>query len=255
VTDRDAHQRRILALQQELQVEVARLREERLARFVRDNPLNSPVLEAALKAAMKAVFAEEPVLQASFTSDMSLDVSLAPEPATPPLAAAPVETFIAVDETVGAGLGAGLGPPLGHPCRPSNTDHYAKLFEGFEIDFVLREDETPTDQEEGFVSQEEVCASEAIEFSAASAQTQLPLTDIAAIGPGLIRRLEALGIQDLAGLALCNPDILRRDLGPIGRLIHIEDWIRQAQERTGLKNQVNQKPASTFMQAGLSSAR
>ena len=51
-----------------------------------------------------------------------------------------------------------------------------------------------------------------------------PITDIWGIGPGIARRLAAMGAQDLGGVALIGKEALCREFGVNGELIHDHAW-------------------------------
>ena len=51
-----------------------------------------------------------------------------------------------------------------------------------------------------------------------------PITDIWGIGPGIARRLAALGAYDLGGVALLGEETLRREFGVNGELIYDHAW-------------------------------
>jgi hypothetical protein len=60
-----------------------------------------------------------------------------------------------------------------------------------------------------------------------------PLGGLPGIGPGMVWRLEQLGLADLADLAQCDVDALREKLGKLGNLVPLEEWIKLAREGSG----------------------
>jgi nucleotidyltransferase/DNA polymerase involved in DNA repair len=61
-----------------------------------------------------------------------------------------------------------------------------------------------------------------------SRESITPLSALKMIGPGLTRRLSALGIDSVADLAGCDLVLLRSQLGVIGQMINIEAIARRA---------------------------
>jgi hypothetical protein len=59
----------------------------------------------------------------------------------------------------------------------------------------------------------------------ASGRAQMPISLVPSLGPGMIWRLNQLGLHTLHDLAEVSPDELRSKLGPVARLVRVENWI------------------------------
>ena len=68
------------------------------------------------------------------------------------------------------------------------------------------------------------------EPSPRQALKELPLGALRLLGQGMIWRLNNLGVTTLDELAACDPQRLGESLGPIGRLVRTEIWIKAAAE-------------------------
>ena len=62
----------------------------------------------------------------------------------------------------------------------------------------------------------------------ADREAEIALTVIPGLGPGVSLRLARLGYRTLADLSAADPELLRRALGEISRLLDIEQWIAHA---------------------------
>jgi predicted flap endonuclease-1-like 5' DNA nuclease len=58
-----------------------------------------------------------------------------------------------------------------------------------------------------------------------------PVTAVPSLGPGMVWRLNQLGIRTLGELAACDAEDLRTRLGKLGRMVNVDQWISFA--RTG----------------------
>lgn len=74
-----------------------------------------------------------------------------------------------------------------------------------------------------------------------------PLTDFWRIGPGTVRRLSSLGIENMREIALANEDILYKHFGIDAELLIDHAWGRESVEMKDIKAY---KPRSTSLSSG-----
>jgi predicted flap endonuclease-1-like 5' DNA nuclease len=55
-----------------------------------------------------------------------------------------------------------------------------------------------------------------------------PVSGIASLGPGMVWRLNQLGLRTIGDLAAADPTELRGKLGKLGGMVNVEQWIAQA---------------------------
>jgi hypothetical protein len=58
-----------------------------------------------------------------------------------------------------------------------------------------------------------------------SGRALVPVSTVPSLGPGMIWRLNQIGVKTLADLASLEPDDLRSKLGPVAKLVRVESWI------------------------------
>lgn len=58
-----------------------------------------------------------------------------------------------------------------------------------------------------------------------SGRALIPVSTVPALGPGMVWRLNQIGVKTLADLAGIEPDDLRSKLGPVAKLVRVENWI------------------------------
>jgi hypothetical protein len=70
-------------------------------------------------------------------------------------------------------------------------------------------------------------AAEAV-VSAATAHAQQSVSSVPTLGPGMVWRLNQLGVATLGDLAAQDSDALKRQLGRLGRMVNVDQWIAYA---------------------------
>jgi hypothetical protein len=58
-----------------------------------------------------------------------------------------------------------------------------------------------------------------------SGRALVPVSTVPSLGPGMVWRLNQIGVKTLADLASIEPDELRSKLGPVAKLVRVENWI------------------------------
>jgi hypothetical protein len=58
-----------------------------------------------------------------------------------------------------------------------------------------------------------------------SGRALVPVSTVPSLGPGMVWRLNQIGVKTLADLANIEPDDLRSKLGPVAKLVRVENWI------------------------------
>lgn len=83
---------------------------------------------------------------------------------------------------------------------------------------------------EGFapVAALQQAVSAAIEAKAATDAATLSVGMVPSLGPGMVWRLNQLGLRTLADLAAADAEDLRVKLGKLGRMVNVEQWIAHA---------------------------
>jgi hypothetical protein len=65
-------------------------------------------------------------------------------------------------------------------------------------------------------------------IAVASSRATEPVSAIPTLGPGMVWRLKQLGVATLGDLAAQEPEALRHQLGRLGRIVNVEQWITYA---------------------------
>jgi hypothetical protein len=58
-----------------------------------------------------------------------------------------------------------------------------------------------------------------------SGNALMPVSTVPSLGPGMVWRLNQIGVKTLADLASIEPEELRSKLGPVAKLVRVENWI------------------------------
>ena len=75
---------------------------------------------------------------------------------------------------------------------------------------------------------DDLAAEQAAATQRADREGEIALTVIPGLGPGVSLRLARLGYRTIADLSAADPELLRRALGEISRLLDVEQWIAHA---------------------------